>query len=322
MSATPAVEISGCAFSYGRARALDGVSFRVPPGSIFGLLGPNGSGKTTLFRILATLLVPDRGSARLFGIDIAENPIKARRQLGIVFQSQSLDRRLSVEENLVHQGHMYGMRGATLASRIRDVLGKVGLADRQKDRVETLSGGLRRRADLAKGLLHAPKLLLLDEPSTGVDPGARLSFWQHLEDLRRSDGVTVLLTTHLLNEADRCDRLAILDRGRLIREGPPGQLKAEIGADVVTLATSVPSEVAAVLSDEFGVVDARVNGRQIRFEHAEGSKWTARMMERFGERIESVKVARPSLEDVFLHHAGHGFDTEGKSWAETPHATS
>ncbi len=322
MPSVPAVEVSECAFSYGKARALGGVSFRVSPGSIFGLLGPNGSGKTTLFRILSTLLVPETGSARVFGVDVAENPIEARRQMGIVFQSQSLDRRLSVEENLVHQGHMYGMRGTSLASRVRDVLGKVGLAERQNDRVETLSGGLRRRADLAKGLLHAPKLLLLDEPSTGVDPGARLSFWQHLEDLRRSDGVTVLLTTHLLDEADRCDRLAILDRGRLISEGSPRDLKAEIGAEVVTLATSAPSEVATVLTAEFGVSDARVNGREVRFEHAEGAKWTARLMERFGERIESVKVSRPSLEDVFLHHAGHGFDTEGKSWAETPHFTS
>lgn len=322
MHPTPAVDVSECGFSYDKVTALADVSFRVPPGSIFGLLGPNGSGKTTLFRILSTLLRPDTGSANVFGIDTVANPVEARRQMGIVFQTQSLDRRLSVEENLHHQGHMYGMWGSGLAARVEAVVERVGLAGRKKDIVATLSGGLRRRADLAKGLLHRPKLLLLDEPSTGLDPGARLSFWNHLESLRRSDGVTVLLTTHLLDEADRCDRLAILDRGQLIREGRPSELKAEIGGEIVTLATSAPSEVATILAAEFGVAEARVNGREIRFENSGSANWTVQMMERFGERIESVKVSRPSLEDVFLHHSGHGFDTEGHSWAKAPDSTS
>ena len=322
MRETPAVEVSGCSYSYGSSRALDDVSFQVPHGSIFGLLGPNGSGKTTLFRILSTLLAPAGGFAKLFGIDVATEPIQARKHVGIVFQSQSLDRRLTVEENLAHQGHMHGLWGAALSSRIGELLEKVGLGDRRKDRVDKLSGGLRRRADLAKGLLHGPRLLLLDEPSTGVDPGARLSFWRHLEELRGSEGVTVLLTTHLLEEADACDRLAILDRGRLIRQGSPDELKAEIGSEVVTLASTSPAEVAEALTEEFSVEDARVSGREIRFEHAEGSKWAARLMERFGTRIESVKVSRPSLEDVFLHHAGHGFDPNGSSWNGSAQSTS
>ncbi len=322
MPEAPAVDVSGCSFSYGKTRALDDVSFQVPHSSIFGLLGPNGSGKTTLFRILSTLLLPDGGAARLFGIDVAKDPIEARRQVGIVFQSQSLDRRLTVEENLTHQGHMHGLWGASLAARIRDLLEKVGLGDRRKDRVDKLSGGLRRRADLAKGLLHSPRLLLLDEPSTGVDPVARLSFWRYLEDLRGSEGVTALLTTHLLEEADSCDRLAILDHGRLIREGSPDELKAEIGGEVVTLASSSPAEVASALADEFAVGDARVSGREVRFEHSEGSMWAARLMDRFGSRIESVKVSRPSLEDVFLRHAGHGFDSEGSSWNGATQSTS
>jgi ABC-2 type transport system ATP-binding protein len=307
MPAPAAVEISECTYSYGETRALDAVSFQVAPRSIFGLLGPNGSGKTTLFRILSTLLAPESGSARLFGIDVTERPIEARRQVGVVFQSQSLDSRLTVEENLVHQGHMYGLRGHGLAECIGEVLEKVGLADRRKDRVQTLSGGLRRRADLAKGLLHGPKLLLLDEPSTGVDPVARLAFWRYLEQLRSAAGVTVLLTTHLLEEADACDELAILDRGKLIRQGTPADLKAEIGGEVVTLATGGTAAVAAALAEEFAVQDARVNGDEIRFEHPEGSKWAARLMTRFGTQIESVKISRPSLEDVFLHHAGYGF---------------
>lgn len=307
MPAPAAVEISECTYSYGETRALDAVSFQVAPRSIFGLLGPNGSGKTTLFRILSTLLAPESGSAKLFGIDVTEQPIEARRQVGVVFQSQSLDSRLTVEENLVHQGHMYGLRGHELAERISEVLEKVGLEDRRKDRVQTLSGGLRRRADLAKGLLHGPKLLLLDEPSTGVDPVARLAFRRHLEQLRSAAGVTVLLTTHLLEEADGCDELAILDRGKLIRQGTPADLKAEIGGEVVTLATGGAAAVATALAEEFAVQDAQVNGDVVRFEHPEGSKWAARLMTRFGTQIESVKISRPSLEDVFLHHAGYGF---------------
>ena len=310
MPATAAVEISECTYSYGETRALDGVSFQIAPRSVFGLLGPNGSGKTTLFRILSTLLVPASGGARLFGIDVTERPIEARRQVGVVFQSQSLDTLLTVEENLAHQGHMYGLRGQGLSKRIGEVLEKVGLEDRRKDRVQTLSGGLRRRADLAKGLLHGPRLLLLDEPSTGVDPAARLAFWRYLQQLRSDAGVTVLLTTHLLDEADACDELAILDRGKLIRRGAPADLKAEIGGEVVTLATSSTGDVATALAEEFAIPDARVNGDEIRFEHPEGSRWAARLMTRFGTEIESVKISRPSLEDVFLQHAGRGFYVE------------
>ena len=310
MPAPAAVEVSNCTFSYGETRALDSVSFQVEPRTIFGLLGPNGSGKTTLFRILSTLLRPESGSAKLFGIDVTERPIEARRQVGIVFQSQSLDPRLSVEENLVHQGHMYGLRGRGLAERIGEVLGRVQLEARRKDRVETLSGGLRRRADLAKGLLHSPKLLLLDEPSTGVDPAARLAFWHYLEELRTSTGVTVLLTTHLLEEADACDELAILDRGKLIRQGAPSDLKAEIGGDVVTLAASGASDIATALAEEFAIRHTHVNGDEVRFEDPEGSMWTARLMARFGNQIESVKISRPSLEDVFMHYTGHDFHAE------------
>ncbi len=322
MAEVPAIEVAACTFSYGKARALDSVSFRVPQGAVFGLLGPNGSGKTTLFRILSTLLLPDRGAARVFGVDVASDPVGARRQVGIVFQAQSLDWRLTVEENLRHQGRMHGMRGARLGARIAEVLERVGLGDRRKERVDRLSGGLRRRADLAKGLLHGPRLLLLDEPSAGIDPGARLAFRRHLEDLRSSEGVTVLLTTHLLEEADSCDRLAILDRGRLIRQGSPRELKQEIGGEVVTLASGAAAEVAAVLASEYSLAGALVRGREVRFEHAQGSLWAARLMERFGGRIESVKVSRPGLEDVFLRHAGRGFDREDGRWNQTPAPTS
>ena len=316
MGSAEAVAVSNCGFRYGKNVALDDVSFRVRPGKIFGVLGPNGSGKTTLFRILATLLRPSSGVARVFGIDVAERPEEVRQLMGVVFQTQSLDSRLTIRENLTHHGHLHGLRGSLLATRIAAALSKVGLASRSEDRVETLSGGLRRRTDLAKILLHNPRLLLLDEPSTGVDPAARGIFWEHLEELRRTDGVTVLLTTHLLEEADRCDELAILDQGRLVRLGRPHALKSEIGGEVVTLQATDASAIATVLTEEFSVDDTRVDRGKIRFEHREGSKWASRLMARFGNRIDSVKISHPSLEDVFLHYTGREFRPAQESATE------
>ena len=309
MPAVPAVEVSNIVFRYGEAAALDGVDFTVRRGEIFGLLGPNGGGKTTLFRILSTLLAADGGAARIFGCDVAAEPLEVRRRIGVVFQNQSLDRRLSVAENLMHQGRLHGLRGAALTRRIDEALDKMRLGGRRGERVETLSGGLRRRVELAKSLLHRPRLLLLDEPSTGVDPGMRLEFRQHLEDLRSFAGVTVLLTTHLLEEADACDRLAILDKGKLIGEGSPAALKSEIGDEVVSLVASDPRELAERLRGEFSI-DAYVAAGAVRFEHSEGPQWAARIMAEFGPRIESATVSRPSLADVFIRKTGHGFHGE------------
>ena len=313
MPAESAVEVRDVVFRYDDKAALAGISFDVPSASIFGLLGPNGSGKTTLFRILSTLLVPEDGSVKIFGIDVVKQPLEARKQIGVVFQSQSLDNRLTIQENLVHQGHMYGMRGEILSQRIDEVLERVRLTDRRKERIATLSGGLRRRADLAKGLLHSPRLLLLDEPSTGVDPNARLAFWQYLEELRASESVTVLLTTHLMDEASGCDQLVILDEGHLIREGTPSELTSEVGGEVVVLVTSTPAEIISVLNQQFSVQDVNVDGNVIRFEHPEAAKWAVKLMHGFEDSIESVKISKPSLEDVFIHHTGHGFENNNAS---------
>ena len=313
MPAESAVEVRDVVFRYDHKAALAGISFDVPSASIFGLLGPNGSGKTTLFRILSTLLVPEDGSIKIFGIDVVKQPLEARKQIGVVFQSQSLDNRLTIQENLVHQGHMYGMRGEILSQRIDEVLERVRLTDRRNERIATLSGGLRRRADLAKGLLHSPRLLLLDEPSTGVDPNARLAFWQYLEELRASESVTVLLTTHLMDEASGCDHLVILDEGHLIREGTPSELTSEVGGEVVVLVTSTPAEIISVLNQQFSVQDVNVDGNVIRFEHPEAAKWAVKLMHGFEDSIESVKISKPSLEDVFIHHTGHGFENNNAS---------
>src|SRR6202451_2196064 len=223
------IQLDRLSHNYGDRLALDNLSFAVQPAEIFGLLGPNGSGKTALFRILSTMMTPTGRTARIEGFDVAREPNRARQQTGIVFQARSLDLKLTVAENLKHQGHLYGLRGQALKTRSEEVLRRVGLSERAKDFVETLSGGMQGRVELAKGLIHSPAVLLLDEPSTGLDPGARRDMWQYLQTLRDQEGVSVLVTTHLMEEAEHCDRLAILNEGKLVALGSPAQLKAAIG---------------------------------------------------------------------------------------------
>lgn len=300
----PAVQVEELTFRYTDRTALDGVTFAVAPGEIFGLLGPNGGGKTTLFRILSTLLLPTSGAAHVFGLDVARDPHAVRRRIGVVFQAASLDQKLTPFENLRHHGHLYGLRGRALRQRGLDALARVGVADRAGDRVETLSGGLQRRVELAKGLLHNPDLLLLDEPSTGLDPGARRDLWQHLTHLRDSDRVTVLVTTHLLEEAERCDRLGILDRGRLVAEGTPDQLKKSIGGDVIVLGARDPETLRRQVEERFGLRATTVNGT-VRLERERGHEFIAQLVEAFPGQIDSVTVSKPTLEDVFIHRTGH-----------------
>lgn len=304
----PAVEARGVEYAYrtrkaGLRRALDGVSFEIQEGEIFGFLGPNGGGKTTLFRILSTLASPQGGSVRVFGADLAVEAAAVRRRLGVVFQNPSLDIQLTVRENLMHQGHLYGLSGRTLAERIGAALERFGLTDRQSQRALELSGGLRRRVEIAKALLHAPRLLLLDEPSTGLDPGARRDLWSTLESLRR-EGVTILLTTHFMEEGDRCDRLALIDRGKVVGEGSPAGLKEEIGGDVVTLDGPEPESLARDLAARFPDLDPRIRDGAVRLERERGHELVTRLIEAFPGRVDSVTVARPTLEDVFLHRTG------------------
>ncbi len=317
MSAAPAIEVNDLVFRYGDRTALDKISFSVERGEIFGLLGPNGGGKTTLFRILSTLLSPAAGSAKVAGFNVSEQPLDVRKSIGVVFQNQSLDRRLTALENLIHQGHLYGLRGAALDARIDSLLQRLGLEDRRNDAVDTLSGGLKRRVELAKGLIHNPAVLLLDEPSTGVDPGARLDFWEYLQLLRRHEGITVLLTTHLLEEADKCDRLAILDKGSLVAEGTPSGLKQQIGGDVVVILTSRDSnKLSGEISQQFELEPTIVNG-SVRFEHPKGAELVARLMQALPDQIDSVTVSHPTLEDVFIHMTGRRFG-EGEQAGDQP----
>jgi ABC-2 type transport system ATP-binding protein len=303
------IALDGVSHNYGDRLALDNLSFAVQPAEIFGLLGPNGSGKTTLFRILSTLMVPTAGSARIQGFDVAREPNRARQQTGIVFQARSLDLKLTVLENLKHQGHLYGLRGENLKKRSDEVLRRVGLSDRARDFVETLSGGMQRRVELAKGLIHSPAVLLLDEPSTGLDPGARRDMWQYLQTLRDQEGVSILVTTHLMEEAEHCDRLAILNQGKLVALGSPAQLKSAIGGDVVLFETAGPEAARSLverMGDRFGVQPS-VLGSTVRLELPEGHRLVTTVVEAFPGEIDGISVARPSLEDVFIQRTGHRF---------------
>jgi ABC-2 type transport system ATP-binding protein len=288
------VDVEGLTHRYGERTALDGVSFSVRPGEVFGLVGPNGGGKTTLFKILSTALVPSAGAARVAGIDVRDGAV--RRKIGVVFQSPSLDGKLTVGENLLHHGHLYGLSGGGLRQRIGEELARFGLADRTGDRVEKLSGGLQRRVELAKSLLHRPEVLLLDEPSTGLDPGARRDLWDALRSLK---GVTVLLTTHLLEEAERCDRLAILHKGKIVALGEPLTLRGEIGGDVVTVRSRDAERLAAGIREKLGESPQVVDGT-VRLARDRGHEFVGRLVEAFPGMIESVTVAKPSLEDVFM----------------------
>ncbi len=294
---------------YGERSALNGVSFDVQPAELFGLLGPNGSGKTTLFRILSTLMVPVAGRAVILGHNAAEDPSRLRREIGVVFQAQSIDLKLTASENLMHQGHLYGLRGSALRKRISEVLGRVGLSDRAREKAETFSGGMQRRLELAKGLLHGPKVLLLDEPTTGLDPGARRDLWQYLKILRDEERVTVLVTTHLMEEAERCDRLVFLNEGRVVALGTPAELKQEIGGDVIVLETKEPEKLAGKIRTQFRV-DAQVLEHQVRIEKNQGHRFVTDLVETFPGEIDAVSIAKPSLEDVFIRRTGHRFWTE------------
>lgn len=304
-----AIRVDQVRHLYGERVALDGVSFAVARREIFGLLGPNGGGKTTLFKILSTLLRPSGGDATVFGASIRTAPDAVRRHLGVVFQQPSLDGKLTVAENLWCHGRLYGLDGPALRRRTLAVLARLGLADRAADRVETLSGGLQRRTELAKALLHEPPLLLLDEPSTGLDPGARRDFLHYILELRAQDGATVVLTTHSMDEAERCDRVAIVDRGVLVRVGTPADLKAAVGGDVVVLYAGDAAALAARIRDRFGH-DARVVDGTVRLELPRGHEFVRIVVDAFPADITMVSYGKPTLEDVFVHLTGHRFWTE------------
>jgi ABC-2 type transport system ATP-binding protein len=301
-----AVAIEGLSHAYGKRQALVDLSLTIQPGEIFAVLGPNGGGKSTLFRLLSTLIPVQRGSATLFGNDLARQPHAIRPLIGVVFQSPSLDRKLTVAENIKLQAALYGLYGKELQLRLDELLERFELRDRTREFTERLSGGLRRRVELAKGLIHRPRLLLLDEPSTGLDPAARSDLWQYLRHLREAEGTTIVLTTHFLDEGDHADRLAILNEGRLVALGAPDELRATVGGDSLTIETADAEALADDIRNRFNL-PAKVVDRAVRLETPEGHTWIARLVEAFPGRIGAIRLGKPTLEDVFIARTGHRF---------------
>jgi ABC-2 type transport system ATP-binding protein len=295
-------------------RALDGLSLAVPAGTIFGLLGPNGAGKSTTVRILTTLSRPDRGSARVAGVDVLAEPVRVRHAIGVVAQRHGLDPEATGRENLTLQGEFYAITGADLRERVGAALERFALAGAADRPAKTYSGGMQRRLDLAMGLIHRPRVLFLDEPTTGLDPEARADIWHEIERLAREERMTILLTTHYLEEADRlASRLAIVDRGRIVAEGSPDELKSQLEGDriAVELVDAHDGAARRALAGVDGVGDAALEGRTLRARARDGAAAIPAVLaalDAHGVKAASVTLARPSLDDVYLRHAGRSFD--------------
>ena len=304
----PAIKASGLTYSYGDRVACDDISFEVPAGGVWGFLGPNGSGKSTLFKVLTTIYPMQSGHVTMFGHDLARESSAVRAHLGVVFQSPALDRKLTVRENLVHGGHMYGISGKDLHSRVDEAIESAGLTDRAKDRVEELSGGLRRRVELGKALLPRPHCLIMDEPSTGLDPGARRDLWDWV---RRLDDVTVLFTTHLMDEAEMADHIAILDDGKIVGEGAPSDLKSEVGSQVLEIESSTAEVLATEIRDGLAAgAEVSVVGRSVRILREDVHQMVGGLMDAFADRINRLTISSPTLEDVYIRKTGHRFVEE------------
>jgi ABC-2 type transport system ATP-binding protein len=316
-----AIEVQGLRKRYGEVQALDGVSFSVREGEIFGLLGPNGAGKSTAVRVLVTLTRPDEGLATVGGHDVRREPNAVRRTIGYVPQESGVDRRGTGRENLLLQGHVYGMRGRALRKRVDQLLDAVGITDAADRTVDGYSGGMRRRLDVALGLVHRPRVLFLDEPTTGLDPEARVAMWEEVNRLAEQESLTILLTTHYLEEADElADRLVIVSRGKVVVEGTPGQLKSGLRGDAVhvELANGRVDDARRVLDVARAPVETTLaDGRTLVSRVTDGGQALPGILAALtgaGIPVASVAVHRPSLDDVYLHYTGRDFaaDDSGK----------
>ncbi len=303
---TAVAQVTGVHHAYGDTQALGGVDLRIDASRITALLGPNGSGKTTLFRLLCTLLPLQKGDIKIVGSDVASQALAVRQNIGIVFQSPSLDAKLTVDENLACQAALYGIAGRTFQKRRDEVLESLGIKDRRGEYCEKLSGGLKRRAEIAKSLLHRPRLMLLDEPSTGLDPAARRSLWKCLTDLAEQ-GTAVLLTTHLIEEADKADQVVIFSAGKKVAEGPPHELRGQLGSRLISLVVADPDAAADRLRDEFGLTVLRTQD-SLKISSDVTPDLVGRIADFLGDSLQSITLGRPSLEDVFVARTGVHFD--------------
>ncbi len=300
----PAIRAVGLRKSYAGADVVRGIDLTVAQGETFGFLGPNGAGKTTTIAMLCTLAMPTAGRIEVAGHDVRTAPGRVRRSLGIVFQETTLDGDLTAAENLRFHADLYALPKATLPARVDAMLDLAGLADRRDSLVGSFSGGMRRRLEIARGLMHRPRVLFLDEPTIGLDPHARARLWVHLREVREREATTLFLTTHYLDEAEQCDRVAIIDDGRIVAQGTPAELKAVLAADVVDLRTGDDAVAAASLRSRFGI-DAVAGPNGLRVQAEDGARLVPRLCAGLDVPVYEVTVTRPSLDDVFLHHTGH-----------------
>jgi ABC-2 type transport system ATP-binding protein len=308
----PVVVVDELVKSFGTLMAVDGVSFEVGRGEVFGFLGPNGAGKTTTINMLCTLLKPTAGNATVNGFSIRDQRNQVRESIGMVFQDPSLDDRLTARENLEFHSVVYHVPRAVRRERIDEVMDMVSLLDRIDDRVETYSGGMKRRLEIARGLLHYPKVLFLDEPTIGLDPQTRNYIWEYIEDLKKREGITIFLTTHYMEEAEHCDEIAIIDIGKIIALDTPDDLKDQIGGDVIKLKTEDDETALAELTDRFPKLDM-INDPECRlcFKMEKGEEFIPQLIRDFGTKIISVSIHRPTLDDVFLKLTGKEIREEG-----------
>jgi ABC-2 type transport system ATP-binding protein len=303
MADTPAIEVADLVKRYGEVEAVRGVTFQVGQGEIFGFLGPNGAGKTTTIKVLCTLLAPTSGQARLAGHDVAGEPAEVRRRIGVIFQDPALDDRLTATENLTLHAVAYRVPRGERGARIEEALRFVDLHDRRGDLVRTFSGGMKRRLEIARGLIHRPEVLFLDEPTTGLDPQTRARTWEVLRGLRAQFGTTLFLTTHYMDEAENCDRIAIIDHGRIVVSGTPEALKQRVGKDLVSARTGDAEALARLLKEKYGLQAGRTDeGVSFLVEH--GDAFVVKLLTEDRPRLEGISVRRPTLEDVFLALTG------------------
>ncbi len=299
----PVIEVADLRRRFDDVDAVAGVSFDVAEGEVFGFLGPNGAGKSTTINILCTLLRPTSGSARIAGVDVVAEPLWVRQQIGLVFQDTTLDDYLTAEENLSFHAELYGVDPDQLAGRLDAVLAMVDLADRRGHLVGTFSGGMKRRLEIARGLIHSPRVLFLDEPTVGLDPQTRAHIWAYINELRVREQITIFLTTHYMEEAEHCDRIAIIDHGELVAIDTPDALKAMIGKDRIELHVDDAPATIDRLRDRFGI-DARLSEGAVTFHVTGGEEFVPRLFAELGKPVNSIRVARPTLDDVFMAHTG------------------
>ncbi len=299
----PAVSVTGLVKRFGEIQAVRGIDLTVDTGETFGFLGPNGAGKSTTINVLCTLIRPTAGSAQVAGYDVVTERDEVRRNIGLVFQDTTLDAYLTAERNLQLHAELYGMPRGAIDNRLRQVLDMVGLWDRRASKVSTFSGGMKRRLEIARGLLHSPRVLFLDEPTIGLDPQTRSSIWSYIDELRQAERITIFMTTHYMDEAEYCDRIAIIDQGKIIALDTPQALKASIGEDRVRMNVDDDEVAIAALRDQFGIRATIAEGA-VTFAVEEGEQFIPKLFADFPTGIRSVNVSRPSLDDVFMSYTG------------------